>query len=131
MEVWFSLLTGCFKFHSYSDLNGYQCGLDSNGKDLQKSGLVELGHRICLRTYYNKEIQGEVKDEKETLISVIQKNSFNRCNESKRKKRDFKMVYLGWLYFDVKRNKYVSVRATTEVEPDKLSLKIQQIKTKY
>ena len=72
---------------------------------------MELGHRICLRTYCNKEIQGEIKDEKKTLISVIQKNSFNRCNERKRKKRDFKMVYLGWLHFNVKRNKYVSVRA--------------------
>ena len=45
------------------------------------------------------------------MISVIKKNSFNRCNETKRKKRDFKTVYLGWLHFNVKRNKYVSVRA--------------------
>ena len=80
-------------------------------KDLQEHDLVELGHRISLRTYCNKEMQGEIKDEKETLISVIKKNSFNRCNERKTKKRDFKMVNLEWLYFNVKRNKYVTVRA--------------------
>ena len=45
------------------------------------------------------------------MKSVIKKNSFNRCNERKRKKRDFKTVYLGRLHFNVKRNKYVSVRA--------------------
>ena len=80
-------------------------------KDLQELGLVELGHRICLRTC-NKEMQGEIKDEKETLISVIKKNSFNRCNQRKRKKQDFKTVYLGWLHFNVKRNKCASVRAS-------------------
>ena len=77
-------------------------------KDLQELGLVELGHRICLRTYCNKEMQREIKNEKETLISLIKKNSFNRCNERKRMKQDFKTVYLGWLHFNVKQNKYVS-----------------------
>ena len=104
-------------------------------KDLQELGLVELGHRICLRTYCNKEMQGEIKDEKETLISVIKKNSFNRCNERKRKKQDFKTVYVGWLYFNVKRNKYVSTRANNESGARKVILqqiktKVQQIKTK-
>ena len=80
-------------------------------KDLQELGLAELHHRICSRTYCNKEMQREIKDEKETLISVIKKNSCNRCNERKRKKRDFKTVYLEWLHFNVKRNKYLSVRA--------------------
>ena len=36
-------------------------------KDLQELGLVELGHRICLRTYCNKERQGEIKDEKRNI----------------------------------------------------------------
>ena len=92
---------------------------------------MELGHGICLRTYYNKKMQGEIRDEKERLISAIKKNSFNRCNERKRKKRDFKTVYLGWLYFNVKRNKHVSVRANNGGGARKLSLKIQQMKTKY
>ena len=77
-------------------------------KDLQELGLVELGHRICLRTYCNKEMQREIKNGKETSISVIKKNSFNRCNERKRMKQDFKTVYLGWLHFNLKQNKYVS-----------------------
>ena len=83
----------------------------ATGKDLQELCLVELSHIICLRTYWNKEMQREIKDEKETLISVIKKNSFNRCNKRKIKKRDFKTVYHGWLHFNIKRNKYMSVRA--------------------
>lgn len=46
---------------------------------------MELGQIICFRTYCSKEIQGEIKDEKETMISVIKINSL----EYKRKKKDF------------------------------------------
>ena len=44
-------------------------------KNFQELGLVELGHRICLRTFDNKENQGEIKDEKEISISLIKKKS--------------------------------------------------------
>ena len=103
-------------------------------EDLQELGLVELVNRICLRTSFNKKMQGEIKGEKETLTSVIKKNSFHRCNERKRKKRDFKTVYLGWLHFNVKRNKYVSLRANKANKGGgarKVIFEIQQIKTKY
>ena len=36
-------------------------------KGLQELDLVELGHRICLKTYCNKEMQGEIKDEKRNI----------------------------------------------------------------
>lgn len=50
-------------------------------KDLQKFALsLELGQTIYFRTYCNKEMQGEIKDEKDT-ISVIRKNNFVRCNK--------------------------------------------------
>ena len=65
------------------DINAVWTATD---KDLQELSLVELGHRICLRTYCKKEMQREIKDEKETLISVIKKNVFSRCNERKKKK---------------------------------------------
>ena len=32
LRNWFPLLIGCFRFHSYSDLDGYQCGLESDGE---------------------------------------------------------------------------------------------------
>ena len=73
------------------DINAVWIATD---KDLQELGLVELGHRICLRTYCKKEMQGEIKDEKETLISVIKKNSFNRRNERKRRNEILKRSIL-------------------------------------
>ena len=76
-------------------------------------------------------MQGEIKDEKETLISVIKKNSFNRYNKRKMKKRDFKTVCLRCLHFNVKRNKYVSLRANNGSGARKVTFEIPQIKTKY
>ena len=49
------------------DINSVWTATD---KDLQELGLVELHHRICSRTYYNMEMQGEVKNKKETFLSV-------------------------------------------------------------
>ena len=90
---------------------------------------MELVNRICLRTSFNKEMQREIKDEKETLISVIKKNSFHRCNKRKRKKRDFKTVYLdGYILTlnEINMCHLERTKRTKVVEPEKLSLKFSK-----
>ena len=90
-------------------------------KDLQELGLVELGHRKCLRTYCKKEMQGEIKDEKETLISVIKKNSFNRCNERKGRNKVLKRSILDGYILTLNEINMCQLERTTKVEPEKLS----------
>ena len=101
-------------------------------KDLQELGLVELGHRICLRTYCNKEMQGEINDEKETLISVIKKiNKLTDVTKRKGRNEILKRTILDGFILTLIEINMCQLERTTKVEPENLSLKIQQIKTKY
>ena len=100
-------------------------------KDLQELGLVELGHRICLRNYCKKEMQGEINDEKETLISVIKKKKLTDVTKGKVRNEILKRSILDGFILTLIEINMCQLEPTTEVEPENLSLKIQQIKTKF
>ena len=75
---------------------------------LKNLGLVETGHIICLKGFCMNQESGE---KKELAMSLIRNSGIERTKSGEKKRsRKTKVILLGWMHFNKKKNKFTHVR---------------------
>jgi len=74
--------------------------------DLQRLGLTQRGHLICLKAF----VMPSTDKSKQTLTQSIKNAGATRVSRHSKKNRT---VYLGWTHYDKKKSKYLSVRGSS------------------
>ena len=99
---------GIFVFFFKMDMNAVWMASEA---DLQNLALKEIGHIICLKSFCMPTNDRSPSTKQQLAHSVKSCGQERTANpKSNKRKNGQKIVYLGWMHYNKKKQKYVSVR---------------------